>query len=55
LSYLKDNFYTDTWLTADESGAARIVNVTTAGGSDSVPAEQQLIGAILVRKVASAP
>jgi hypothetical protein len=55
LSYLKDNFYTDTWLTADESGAARIVNVTTSGESDSVPTGQQLIGAILVRKVASAP
>jgi dolichyl-phosphate-mannose-protein mannosyltransferase len=55
LSYLRDNFYTDTWLTADESGAARILKVTGAENSDSFAAGQQLIGAILVRKPTDAP
>jgi hypothetical protein len=55
VSYLKDNFYTDTWLTADEFGATHILQVTTDGRSDSFPAGQQLIGAILVRKPPNAP
>jgi hypothetical protein len=55
VSYLKDNFYTDTWLTADEFGATHILQVTTDGGSDSFPAGQQLIGAILMRKPPNAP
>jgi hypothetical protein len=55
LSYLQDNFYTATWLTADEFGAARILKVATGGKSDSFPTGQQLIGAILVRKPTSAP
>jgi hypothetical protein len=55
LSYLRDDFYTDTWLTADESGAVRILKVTDAENSDSFAAGQQLIGAILVRKPADAP
>jgi hypothetical protein len=55
LSYLQDNFYTDTWLTADEFGATRILQVTTDGRSDPFPAGQQLIGAILVRKPPHAP
>jgi 4-amino-4-deoxy-L-arabinose transferase-like glycosyltransferase len=49
MSFLRDNFYADTWLATDESGAAGILKATT-GESDSVPAGQQLIGAILVRK-----
>ncbi len=55
VSYLKENFYTDTWLTADQFGATRILQVTTDGRSDSFPAGQQLIGAILVRKPPNAP
>ncbi len=55
LSYLQDNFYTDTWLIADEFGGARILKVATSGESDSFPTGQQLIGAILVRKPTSAP
>jgi hypothetical protein len=54
LSYLKDNFYTDTWLTVDESGA-RVVKASSGGESDSALGEQQLVGAILVRKLTSAP
>ncbi len=55
LSYLQDNFYTDTWLTADEFGAARFLKVASGEKSDSFATGQQLIGAILVRKPASAP
>jgi len=55
VSYLKENFYTDTWLTADQFGATRILQVTTDGRSDSFPAGQQPIGAILVRKPPNAP
>jgi 4-amino-4-deoxy-L-arabinose transferase-like glycosyltransferase len=55
LSYLRDNFYADTWLTADESGAARILKATGAENSDPFAAGQQLIGAILVRKPTGAP
>jgi hypothetical protein len=55
LSYLQDNFYADTLLTADELGAARILRATTQSGSDSLSTEGQLIGALLVRKPTSAP
>jgi 4-amino-4-deoxy-L-arabinose transferase-like glycosyltransferase len=55
LFYLRDNFYADTWLTADESGAARILKATGVEGSDSFAAGQQLVGAILVRKPAAIP
>ena len=48
--YLQDNFYTDTWLTADKFGAVRIEKVANGEKSDSLAAGQQLIGAILVRK-----
>jgi hypothetical protein len=50
LSYMQDDFYADTWLTADEFGATRILRVANGGKSDSPPAREQLIGAILVRK-----
>jgi hypothetical protein len=50
LSYMQDDFYADTWLTADEFGATRILQVADNGKSDSPPAGEQLIGAILVRK-----
>jgi len=50
LSYLQDNFYTDTWLIAGEFGAARILTAPANGNFDSFPTEEQLIGAILVRK-----
>lgn len=55
LSYLQDNFYADTWLAADESGAARILKVTVGRESNSVLVGPQLVGAILVRKPTSAP
>jgi hypothetical protein len=55
LSYLQDNFYADTWLTADESGAARVVKATTDSGQDSSSTRGQLIGALLVRKPTSTP
>src|SRR5438445_172967 len=55
LSYLQDNFYTDTWLIADEFDGERILQVVTSGESDSFPTGQQLIGAILARKPTSAP
>jgi hypothetical protein len=55
LAYLQHNFYTDTWLTADEFGAARILKAVAGGEPDSLPSEQRLIGAILVRKPTSAP
>jgi dolichyl-phosphate-mannose-protein mannosyltransferase len=55
LSYLRDNFYPDTWLTADEVGPARILKAATGAESDGFPTEQQLIAAILVRKPAIAP
>ncbi len=48
-SYLRDNFYADTWLTADEFGATRIIQGAAEDKSD-LPTGQQLIGAILVRK-----
>ncbi len=50
LSYLQDNFYTETWLIAGEFGAARIMTAPANGNFDSFPTEEQLIGAILVRK-----
>jgi hypothetical protein len=52
--YLQDNFYTDTWLTADKFGAVRIEKVANGEKSDSFAAGQQLIGAILVRKPTNA-
>jgi hypothetical protein len=55
LSYLQDDFYADTWLTADEFGATRILQVANGAKSDSPPTEEQLIGAILVRKPAMLP
>jgi hypothetical protein len=55
LSYLQENFYTDTWLTADEFGAARILNAANNGNFDSFPTGEQLIAAILVRKPTSVP
>lgn len=53
LSYLQDNFYADTWLTADELGAARILKATTDSGPDSLLTGRKLIGALLVRKPTS--
>ncbi len=55
MSYLKENFYTDTWLIADEFGRARIKIVGSGGEADSLAAGQQLVGAILVRQPAGAP
>jgi hypothetical protein len=52
--YLQDNFYTDTWLTADKFGAARIEKAANGEKSDSLAVGQQLIGAILVRKPTNA-
>jgi hypothetical protein len=54
VSYLRDNFYAYTWLTTDEFGATRILQVAAGGDSDSLPRGQQLIGAILVRNPAAA-
>jgi len=54
LSYIQDNFYVDTWLTADEFGAARILNAPANVNFDSFPTEAQLIAAIFVRKPNSA-
>jgi hypothetical protein len=53
LFYLRDNFYTDTWLTADEFGVARVEKVANGEKSDSLVTGRQLIGAILVRKPTS--
>jgi hypothetical protein len=55
LSYMQDDFYADTWLTADEFGATRILRVANGGKSDSLPTGEQRIGAILVRKPAMLP
>ena len=49
LSYVQKNFYVDTWLKADESGGAEVMEATTDSKSESVPAGEQMIGAILVR------
>jgi hypothetical protein len=49
LSYVQKNFYLDTWLKADESGGAELMEATTDSKSESVPAGEQMIGAILVR------
>lgn len=54
-SYLQDNFYADTWLTADEFGAARIVKATTDSGLDSLSTRDQLIGALFVRRPTNTP
>jgi hypothetical protein len=53
--YLRDNFYLDTSLTAEESGAVRIDRVTENAKTDSLATERQLIGAILVRKPTNTP
>ncbi|PWT77652.1 MAG: hypothetical protein C5B58_16435 [Acidobacteria bacterium] len=55
LSYLQDNFYADTWLSADESGAARILKATTDSGPDSLLTGRKPIGALLVRKPTNTP
>jgi hypothetical protein len=55
LSYLQDNFYSDTWLAADELGAAHILKAMTDSGSDSSLTGRKLIGALLVRKPTSIP
>jgi hypothetical protein len=55
LAYLRDNFYPDTGLTADEIGLARILKLPNGAESGAFPTEQQLIGAILLRKPAIAP
>jgi 4-amino-4-deoxy-L-arabinose transferase-like glycosyltransferase len=49
LSYMQANFYLDTWLKADQSGGAQIVKATSRNVSDFFPAEEQVVGAILVR------
>lgn len=55
LSYLQDNFYADTWLSADQTGSARILKVTTDSGPDSLLPGEKLIGALLVRKPTTTP
>jgi 4-amino-4-deoxy-L-arabinose transferase-like glycosyltransferase len=55
LSYLQDNFYIDTSLSADEFGAARIVKSASGEKSDSLARGEELIGAILVRKPTGPP
>ena len=55
MSYLQENFYADTWLIADEFSAARIESVAFGREADPLTAGEQLIGAILVRKIISAP
>jgi 4-amino-4-deoxy-L-arabinose transferase-like glycosyltransferase len=54
ISYLQENFYTDTWLIADEFRHARVERITT-DEPDSLAAGQRLVGAILVRKLPGAP
>jgi hypothetical protein len=54
MSYLQENFYADTWLIADQFGNTRIVTAASGEEPDSFRPDQQLIGAILVRKPASA-
>jgi hypothetical protein len=55
MSYLQENFYADTWLIADEFSVARIESVAPGREADPLTAGEQLIGAILVRKLISAP
>jgi hypothetical protein len=55
MSYLQENFYADTWLIADEFSAARIESVAPGREADPLTAGEQRIGAILVRKLISAP
>jgi hypothetical protein len=55
LSYMQANFYVDTWLKADESGGAQILEATTDAKSDSFAGKEQTIGAILVRNPAVEP
>jgi 4-amino-4-deoxy-L-arabinose transferase-like glycosyltransferase len=55
MSYLQEKFYADTWLIADEFSAARIESVAPGREADPLTAGEQLIGAILVRKLISAP
>jgi 4-amino-4-deoxy-L-arabinose transferase-like glycosyltransferase len=55
MSYLQENFYADTWLIADEFSNARIERVAPGREADPLTAGQQRIGAILVRKLTSAP
>jgi hypothetical protein len=55
MSYLQENFYADTWLIADEFGKARIETVAPGREGNLLPAGQQLIGAILTRKLTSPP
>lgn len=55
ISYLQENFYADTWLTADEFGNARVERVTIDSEPDSFSNGQRLVGAILVRKLTGTP
>ncbi len=55
LSYLQTNFYVDTWLEADQSGGAQLVEATSDTDSDSFRAGEQMIGAILVRNPTREP
>lgn len=55
LSYIQRNFYVDTWLKADESGSAEVMETTTDTKSQSFPAGEQMIGAILVRNPTREP
>jgi hypothetical protein len=49
LAYLKENFEVDDWLTVDAGGFARLVPAA-AGPGGTIPAREQIRGAILVRK-----
>ncbi len=55
MSYLQENFYADTWLIAYEFSEARMERAAPGRAADPVNAGQQLVGAILVRKLTSAP
>jgi 4-amino-4-deoxy-L-arabinose transferase-like glycosyltransferase len=55
MSYLQENFYADTWLIAYEVSEARMERAVPGVAADPVTAGQELIGAILARKLTSAP
>jgi hypothetical protein len=49
LAYFKENFQVDDWLTVDAGGSARLVPAA-AGPGGTIPTQEQIRGAILLRK-----
>lgn len=54
-SYMDQNFYVDTFLIADESGTAQVLNVASGVQADASQASEAVIGAILTKQSPAAP